>query len=244
MERCRCDDSIVIPTDRAGRVRAMFDRIAPRYDLMNALMTGGRDQAWRRKAARLARPEGGGIALDVATGTGDLACALLDETGVRQVVGLDFSAPMLALGRAKARRLGVEPRIRFVAGDALALPFSDRTFACVTSAFLLRNLTDLDRGLREMARVTRPGGKVAALETSHPTLPGFRTLFALYFRRLIPVLGALVSGDREAYRYLPRTAQGFLEPEDLSRAMRTAGLRDVTYRRLALGTVAIHVGTA
>jgi demethylmenaquinone methyltransferase/2-methoxy-6-polyprenyl-1,4-benzoquinol methylase len=221
----------------------MFDRIAPRYDLMNALMTGGRDQAWRRAAGRVARPENEGIALDVATGTGDLARALLEETGVSRVIGLDFSGPMLALGRAKARRLGLEARIQFVVGDALALPFPDRTFACVASAFLLRNLTDLDRGLREMARVTRPGGKVAALETSQPTLPGFRALFALYFHRLVPILGGLVSGDQEAYRYLPHTAQGFLPPEELATTMRKAGLREVAYRRLALGTVAIHVGT-
>ena len=222
----------------------MFDRIARRYDLMNALMTGGRDQAWRRQAARVARPEAGGLALDVATGTGDLARALLDDTPVRGVVGLDFSETMLALGRAKARRMGLEDRLHFVTADALALPFPDRTFACVTSAFLLRNLTHLDQGLREMARVTHRGGRVVALETSQPTLPGFRSLFALYFNRLVPVLGGLVSGDREAYRYLPRTAGGFLAPDDLVRAMSRAGLGEVVYRRLAFGTVAIHVGTA
>ncbi len=222
----------------------MFDRIARRYDLMNALMTGGRDQAWRRQAARLARPEAQGLALDVATGTGDLARALIEETAVRGVVGVDFSEAMLALGRAKARRLGLEGRLHFVVSDALTLPFRDRTFACVASAFLLRNLTDLDRGLREMARVTRPGGRVVALETSKPTAPGFRGLFALYFQHLVPLLGGLVSGDRDAYRYLPRTAAGFLEPDDLVRTMGRAGLREVSYRRLALGTVAIHVGTA
>ena len=221
----------------------MFDRIARRYDLMNTLMTGGRDQAWRRQAARLARPEGRGLALDVATGTGDLARALLDETPVRGVVGADFSEAMLALGRAKARRSGLEDRLHFVTADALALPFPDATFTCVTSAFLLRNLTDLDQGLREMARVTRLGGRVVALETSRATLPGFRSLFAFYFNRLVPVLGGLVSGDREAYRYLPRTAGGFLAPDDLVRVMTEAGLREVIYRRLAFGTVAIHVGT-
>ena len=222
----------------------MFDRIARRYDLMNALMTWGQDQAWRRQAARLARPEAGGLALDVATGTGDLACALLHETPVGGVVGVDFSEAMLALGLAKAKRQGLEDRLSFVVGDALALPFPDGTFACVTSAFLLRNLTDLDRGLREMTRVTRPGGRVVALETSQPTLPGFRSLFALYFHQFVPRLGGLVSGDRDAYRYLPRTAEGFLGPDDLTRVMNAAGLREVAYDRLALGTVAIHVGTA
>jgi demethylmenaquinone methyltransferase/2-methoxy-6-polyprenyl-1,4-benzoquinol methylase len=172
-----------------------------------------------------------------------LARALLDETPVRGVVGADFSEAMLALGRAKARRSGLEDRLHFVTADALALPFPDATFTCVTSAFLLRNLTDLDQGLREMARVTRLGGRVVALETSRATLPGFRSLFAFYFNRLVPVLGGLVSGDREAYRYLPRTAGGFLAPDDLVRVMTEAGLREVIYRRLAFGTVAIHVGT-
>jgi demethylmenaquinone methyltransferase/2-methoxy-6-polyprenyl-1,4-benzoquinol methylase len=229
--------------DGAGQVRGMFDRIARRYDLMNTLMTWGRDQAWRREAARLTRPEAGGLALDVATGTGDLARALLDETPVRAVVGVDFSETMLALGRAKARRLGLEDRLHFVVVDALALPFPDWTFACVTSAFLLRNLASPAEGLEEMVRVTRPGGRVVALETSNPSLPGFRQLFTLYFRHFVPLLGRLVSGDPDAYRYLPRTAAGFLGPEDLAREMSAAGLRHVTYRRLALGTVAIHVGT-
>jgi demethylmenaquinone methyltransferase/2-methoxy-6-polyprenyl-1,4-benzoquinol methylase len=131
-----------------------------------------------------------------------------------------------------------------VAGDALALPFPDRSFSCVTSAFLLRNLVDVDQGLREMARVTERGGRVVALETSNPTIPGFRSLFALYFHRVVPLLGRLVAGDRDAYRYLPTTAAGFLAPDGLAKAMTTAGLREVSYRRLALGTVAIHVGSA
>ena len=220
----------------------MFNRIARRYDVMNGLMTFGRHQAWRQEAARLAEPRPGSLALDAATGTGDLARALLLESGVRGVVGLDFSEPMLFLGELKAKRLGIRTRLHFVAGDALALPFPDRTFSCVTSAFLLRNLVDLDQGLREMTRVTERGGRVVALETSTPTLPGFRSLFALYFHRVVPLLGGLVAGDRDAYHYLPRTASRFPPPDDLARAMRTAGLREVSYRRLALGTVAIHVG--
>ena len=220
----------------------MFDRIAWRYDLMNGLMTLGRHQAWRRKAARIAQPRAGTIALDVATGTGDLARALLEETGTRSVVGADFSAAMLALGREKRRRLNLESRLHFVAGDALTLPFPDHTFSCVTSAFLLRNLTDLDQGLREMARVTQPGGRVVALETSNPTLPLFRSVFAWYFQRVVPLLGAIVSGDMDAYRYLPRTSAKFLTPDDLVQAMTKAGLQDARYQRLALGTVAIHFG--
>jgi demethylmenaquinone methyltransferase/2-methoxy-6-polyprenyl-1,4-benzoquinol methylase len=221
----------------------MFSRIARRYDLMNGLMTFGRHQAWRRKAARIAQPRAGAIALDVATGTGDLARALLEETGTRSVVGADFSEAMLALGREKRRRLNLESRLHLVAGDVLALPFPDHTFCCVTSAFLLRNLADLDEGLREMARVTQPGGRVVALETSNPTLPLFRSVFAWYFQHVVPLLGAIVSGDLDAYRYLPRTSAKFLAPDDLAEAMTKAGLQDVRYQRLALGTVAIHYGT-
>jgi demethylmenaquinone methyltransferase/2-methoxy-6-polyprenyl-1,4-benzoquinol methylase len=191
----------------------------------------------------MTQPSPGGLALDAATGTGDLARALIEQHSIRGVVGLDFSEAMLALGKAKATRRGVIDRVHFVVGDALTLPFPDRTFSCVTSAFLLRNLADLDGGLREMTRVTRPGGRVVALETSTPTIPGFRKLFGIYFHRVVPLIGALVAGDREAYRYLPRTAADFLAPEELAQVMIKAGLREVSYTRLALGTVAIHVGT-
>ena len=228
--------------EKAEEIRAMFDRIAWRYDFMNGLMTFGRHQAWRRRAARLAKPRAGSIALDVATGTGDLARALLAEAGARRVVGVDFSEAMLVLGRQKRRRLNLESRLHFVASDALALPFPDRTFSCVTSAFLLRNLADLDQGIREMARVTQPGGRVVALETSNPTLPLFRSAFAWYFQLVVPLLGAIVSRDMDAYRYLPRTSAHFLAPDDLVQVMAKAGLQDVGYQRLALGTVAIHFG--
>jgi demethylmenaquinone methyltransferase/2-methoxy-6-polyprenyl-1,4-benzoquinol methylase len=230
--------------DKARYVQEMFTRIARRYDLMNALMTFGRHQAWRRVAARMAEPQPGGLALDVATGTGDLALALLAETPVRRVVGLDFSDGMLAVGRQKLRPQDPARRVSLVAGDALRLPFPDKTFACVTSAFLLRNLADLAQGLAEMRRVTQPGGRVVALEITEPTLPGWSPLFRWYFHRFVPRLGALVSGDREAYTYLPRSVERFLLPAELSRLMERVGLRDVAYRRLGLGTVTIHTATA
>lgn len=229
---------------RAREVRAMFDRIARRYDLMNALMTGGRHQAWRRVAARMAEPQPGGLALDVATGTGDLALALLGETQVRRVVGLDFSDGMLRVGREKLRRRDPAGRVSLVVSDALRLPFPDKTFACVTSAFLLRNLADLAQGLAEMRRVTQAGGKVVALEITEPTLPGWSHLFRWYFHRFVPRLGALVSGDRDAYTYLPRSVARFVPPAELSRLMERVGLREVGYRRLGLGTVTIHCSTA
>lgn len=230
--------------ERAEQVRVMFDRIARRYDLMNSLMTGGRHQAWRRVAARLAEPQPGGLALDVATGTGDLALALLAQTPIRGVIGLDFSDGMLKVGREKLRRKDPEHRVRLVVGDALHLPFPDKTFACVASAFLLRNLADLAQGLAEMRRVTQPGGKVVALEITQPTLPGWSHLFGWYFHRFVPRLGALVSGNREAYTYLPRSVERFLPPAQLSWLMERVGLRAVGYRRLGLGTVTIHAGTA
>lgn len=230
--------------NKGREVREMFDRIARRYDLMNALMTFGRHQSWRHEAARLAGPAPGGLALDVATGTGDLALALLRETGVRAVVGTDFSEKMLAVGQQKLRGSGFGDRVSLVVSDALALPFPDKTFDCVTSAFLLRNLAHLRQGLAEMRRVTRPGGRMVALEITQPTTPAFRPLFRWYFHRLVPWIGGLVSGDRDAYTYLPRSVDRFLLPSEVTRFMMSAGLRDVSYRRLGLGTITIHVGTA
>ncbi|MGH7322757.1 MAG: ubiquinone/menaquinone biosynthesis methyltransferase [Candidatus Rokuibacteriota bacterium] len=226
---------------RARRVRAMFTRIAPRYDLMNALMTAGRDQAWRRMAARLAMPFPGGLVLDLATGTADLALAFLGETPTRGVVGVDFVEDMLRIGREKLAGRG-ETRVRLVAADALALPFSDGVFACVASAFLLRNLADLEAGLSEMRRVTAPGGTVVALEITQPTLPGWRDVFRLYFHHVVPAVGALVGRDRSAYTYLPESVNRFVTPPELERLMTEAGVGDVRFARAGLGTVTIHVG--
>jgi demethylmenaquinone methyltransferase/2-methoxy-6-polyprenyl-1,4-benzoquinol methylase len=219
----------------------MFARIAPRYDLMNRLMTGGRDQAWRRKAARLAAPPAGMLALDLATGTADLALALLEETSVRGVVGVDFVEGMVRLGQAKLAARA-ERRVRLLVGDALALPFADGAFGCVASAFLLRNLADLPAGLAEMRRVTARGGSVVALEITQASLPGWRQLFRLYFHHVVPALGALVSGARGAYTYLPRSVDRFVSPGEVARLMRAAGLVDVRVARAGLGTVTIHVG--
>jgi demethylmenaquinone methyltransferase/2-methoxy-6-polyprenyl-1,4-benzoquinol methylase len=219
----------------------MFSGIAPRYDLMNMLMTGGRDQAWRRRAARLAAPDAEDRVLDLATGTADLALAFLEETPAESVVGVDFVEGMLVRARAKLRGRR-ERRVTLLAADALALPFPDATFGCVASAFLLRNLADLGKGLAEMRRVTEPGGSVVALEITQPTLPVWRDLFRLYFHYLVPALGALVSGDRAAYTYLPRSVERFVTPPELAQLMRDVGLWDVKITRLGLGTVTIHVG--
>lgn len=238
------DHPFFLGNDKARYVREMFTRIARRYDLMNSLMTFGRHQAWRRVAARMAEPQPGGLALDVATGTGDLALALLTETPVRHVIGVDFSEGMLQVGREKLRRRDPAGRVSLVVGDALYLPFPDKTFACVTSAFLLRNLANLAQGLAEMRRVTRAGGRVVALEITEPALPGWRQLFGWYFHRIVPWLGALVSGDREAYTYLPQSVERFIPPKELGRLMEGVGLRTVSWQRVGLGSVTIHTGIA
>jgi demethylmenaquinone methyltransferase/2-methoxy-6-polyprenyl-1,4-benzoquinol methylase len=232
-----------VALSKSEGVRAMFTRIAGRYDLMNSLMTGGRHHAWRRLTAAAVAGAPAGLALDLATGTGDLALAVRAAAPGRVVVGADFSEAMLQHARAKLRARG-ERGVTLLAADALALPFADQTFACVTSAFLLRNLADLAGGLEEMRRVTRPGGLVAALEITRPGVPGWDAAFGLYFNRLVPLIGAAVAGDRAAYTYLPQSVERFVTPRQLAQMMDKAGLHDVRYRRLALGTIAVHVGTA
>jgi demethylmenaquinone methyltransferase/2-methoxy-6-polyprenyl-1,4-benzoquinol methylase len=231
-------------TEKARFVSAMFSRIARRYDLMNGLMTLGMHHAWRRVAARetIASPDG--PALDLATGTGDLALDLAEVHPHRVVVAADFALGMLSVAREKMRGLEEARRVRLMAADALALPFETRTFACVTSAFLLRNLADLEQGLREMKRVSRPGGRVVALEITRMRAPGFTALFRLYFHHVVPWVGQLIGGDREAYTYLPQSVDRFVTPAELSALMEKVGLRGVSYRRLGLGTVTVHVGIA
>jgi len=222
-------------------VRAMFTRIAARYDLMNSLMTGGRHHAWRRRVARAAAAAPDGPVLDVATGTADLALALRALDARRLVVGADFSEGMLREGRAKLAARG-ERRVPLLAADALALPFRDGAFACVMSAFLLRNLEDLERGFREMRRVTQPGGLVLSLDIVRPATPVWNALFGVYFTRVVPAIGALVACDRQAYTYLPQSVDRFVTPPALARLMEQVGLREVSWRRLGLGTIALHIG--
>jgi len=229
----------VIPeAERARAVSTMFTRIADRYDLMNSLMTAGRHHAWRRATARAAAAAPAGPILDLATGTGDLAIAVRRDDPTRDVVGADFSLGMLRHAR---RKLGAA-RGALVAADALALPFAEGAFACVVSAFLLRNLVDLERGVREMRRVTRPGGHVVALEITRVAAPVWGGIFGVYFRRLVPAIGAVVARDRQAYTYLPASVDRFLTARELATAMERAGLQDVRWRSFALGTVALHVG--
>jgi len=218
----------------------MFTRIARRYDLMNSVMTGGRHHAWRRRVAAAAAGAPAGPVLDLATGTADLAIAVRARTPGRFVAGADFSEGMLRLGQDKLWARGVA-RVQLLAADAVTLPFRDGAFACVMSAFLLRNLEDLERGLAEMRRVTMRGGRIVTLDIVRPAAPIWASLFGTYFNRVVPAIGALVAGDREAYTYLPQSVERFVTPDELAEVMEKVGLREISYRRLGLGTIALHV---
>jgi len=228
---------------KAEAVRAMFTRIARRYDLMNSLMTGGLHHAWRRRVAGAAAGAPTGPVLDLATGTADLAIAVRARTPGRFVAGADFSEGMLRVGHDKLRARRVA-RVQLLVGDALALPFRDGAFACVMSAFLLRNLEDLERGLAEMRRVTIRGGRVVTLDIVRPAAPVWGAVFGAYFNHVVPAIGALVAGDRQAYTYLPQSVDRFVTPDELAEMMEKVGLRDVSYQRLGLGSIALHVGVA
>lgn len=224
----------------AGEVRAMFDRVAPRYDLLNRLMTAGLDGRWREAAAAAADVSAAGTALDCCTGTGDLAFALARRVTPRgRVVGLDFSENMLAVGRRKAVETG-QTAVEFVQGDALALPFPDDGFDAATAAFGVRNLSDLPAGLREMARVVRPGGRVVVLEITTPER--LRAFYTWWFDRLVPIMGRVMGRDGAAYAYLPASVRRFPGPRALAEVMHEAGLRDVRWRLFAGGIVALHHG--
>ncbi len=225
---------------RPADIESMFDRIVGRYDTMNRLMTGGMDIRWRRAAARAAIGAGAERVLDLATGTGDLALELARQ-GVVAVVGVDFAGEMLRAASEKLRASG-DRRVRLARGNAMDLPFASGTFDAVTVAFGLRNMPDYGAAVAEMARVLKPGGRVVILEMSPLQRPLLQRIFGLYFERVVPLIGGLLSGDLDAYRYLPRSVRAFPPAKELAGMMRAAGLSDVRYTRFALGTVALHVG--
>ena len=229
-----------LPEQKATFVRGMFARIAGRYDLMNQLMTLGRDRVWRRYSVTRAQVAAGGYVLDVATGTGDLAFEVLRQQPEARVAGLDFTPEMLALARQKGAGQGAAPG--WVAADALRLPFAGEAFDAVVTGFALRNVTDIPAAFAEMARVTRGGGRVACLEIAKPAPGLFRRLFEVYFYRLVPMIGAAITGQRSAYTYLPHSLTAFLTPDEIVQVMGETGWRQVVCRRMMLGTVAVHEG--
>jgi demethylmenaquinone methyltransferase/2-methoxy-6-polyprenyl-1,4-benzoquinol methylase len=223
--------------DHARRVRDMFARISPRYDLLNHLLSVNTDKRWRRAVVEKLRPllPANAQVLDVACGTGDLSVALFENIGAR-VVGVDFCRPMLELAAQK------KPQISFVEGDALQLPFDDAAFDAVTIGFGLRNLSSVESGLHELWRVLKPNGWAAILEFSKPVVPGFRSLAAAYCNRLLPRIGGMISGSRSAYEYLPDSVSRFPDQETLSAMMHDAGFAEVVFQNLTGGVAALHTG--
>ena len=227
-----------------ARVRRMFGEIAARYDFMNHLLSLGADVYWRWRTVRKVAPTGDAPILDLCTGTGDLALAYYQAgRGRAPVVGADFCHPMLVVGRGKAAQAKAE-RLTFVEADAQRLPFEENQFQIVSVAFGLRNVTDTDRGLREMLRVCRPGGRIAVLEFSLPRWQPFKFLYGWYFRHVLPRIGqALARNRQDAYHYLPQSVDEFPSGEALAERMRTAGARQVNYYPLTLGVATLYVGT-
>jgi len=223
--------------DHARRVRDMFARISPRYDLLNHLLSVNIDKRWRRRVVEKLGPlvAHESRILDVACGTGDLSIALFENIGAG-VTGIDFCRPMLERAARK------QPRIAFVEGDALQLPFDKGVFDAVTIAFGLRNLSSVERGLSELQRVLKPKGWAAILEFSRPVVPGFRSLATAYCTRVLPRIGGLISGSRSAYEYLPDSVSRFPDQETLSAMMSDAGFADVGFENLTGGVAALHTG--
>ena len=232
--------------DKSGdRVRNMFAEISGSYDRMNHLLSLNIDRYWRWKTVRKVPPEGDAPILDVCTGTGDLALAYHKAAkGNVEVVGTDFCAEMLDIAREKKNRHNLNGEVKFVEADTQQLPFDDDKFQIVTVAFGLRNVADTQLGLNEMARVCKPGGRVAILEFSTPTMQPFKGLYQFYFKNILPRIGQLFcKNDSAAYNYLPESVGEFLQGEELAKPMREAGLRDVWYKQLTLGVATLYVGT-
>lgn len=220
-------------------VNDMFGRIAERYDLMNKIMSGGQDIRWRKLVIKAANLPPRGKLLDIATGTGDIAFeALHQHPNLALSVGADFTLPMMHVGQNRAKGRPV----RWSAADTMYLPFSDESFDAVTSGFLMRNVIDVSVALADQVRVCRIGGRVVILEIPRPADTLFGKLFKFYFHKIVPIIGGIISGQRDAYTYLPQSADVFLRPDELKLAMERAGLKNVSYQMLMFGTMALHTG--
>ncbi len=221
---------------RTRTIEEMFSRLVPHYDRMNRLMTGGRDGRWRTLSVEASQPQDA-IVLDLGAGTGDLS-AEFRRQGAGHVFGLDVSASMLARAEQKFGSDGID----WLQGDALHLPFADESFDVVASAFVMRNLPDLAGSFEEMARVLEPGGRLVGLDITHPPDTPWGRMLRFGFEQGVTRVAGLLSGDRSAYRYLPNSLSGYPTADELSSMLESAGLVDVSYRRLSMGAVALHLG--
>ena len=231
-------------TSKSAYVQRVFQRIAPRYDLMNRLMTAGQDVAWRKLVIRQAHIPPGGRVLDLGAGTGDLAREALRAQPSCRPLAADFTLEMMRMGKRSASPASVppQPALSWSCADALHLPFPPDSFDALVSGFLLRNVADIDQALREQFRVLRPGARVVALDTTRP-LPSLLSPFIrFHMRQVIPFLGGLLTGSRDAYVYLPTSSENFLLAEDLQARFEAAGFSRTGFQRLMFGTVAIHWG--
>lgn len=230
---------------RETKIRSMFNHIAPSYDLLNHLLSCNVDHYWRWRTTKMVPPTGNGPILDLCTGTGDLALAYDKAAKGRvQIVGADFCHEMLRLAEAKTQRKKANDRIRFLEADAQKLPFPSDMFQITTVAFGLRNVTDTDKGIAEMVRVTQPAGKVAILEFSQPRGILFGPLYRFYFRKILPWVGQMISrGKHDAYRYLPESVMEFPDGEHLAQRLRGHGLIDVSWHPLTFGIATLYIGT-
>jgi demethylmenaquinone methyltransferase/2-methoxy-6-polyprenyl-1,4-benzoquinol methylase len=213
----------------------MFARIARRYDLMNRLMTGGQDIRWRKQVIQLARLHPDSSLLDLGTGTGDLAREALAQCPQASVIAADFTLEMMRVGQKRGL-------LNFSSADALHLPFDDSSFDAVVSGFLMRNVIDLQRALQEQYRVLKAGGRIVILDTTRPKKNVLSPFIWLHMHRIIPLVGRLLTGSSEAYRYLPETTEGFVTAEEMGSRMAAVGFKKIGYQRFMLGTIAIHWG--
>lgn len=219
-------------------MRTLFTSIANHYDLINRVLSLGQDQRWRKSAIACAQIPAQGKVLDIATGTGDLAVLIQKQHPAGLVIGADLTPAMLQIAQKKAPELAIP----WMVSDGLALPFADNCFDAVASAFMMRNVPDVVQAYQEQRRVVKTGSRVVCLEFTWPQHFPLTWLLSIYFFGFAPILGQLISGDRQAYEYLPRSIKSFLRPEEMLEKMRAAGLRECTYMRKMLGTVIIYKG--